>query len=312
MRGGRDTDGRFNGTWKSRMTKQAANVGPVVATLNLKGGVGKTTVSAHVFRMVWEKFRVPTLLIDFDPQFNLSQALFNRNRYDCIRKQNKTVMAVMEPPPETSLFKINTSNKPPPGPDDVSTPLWYMKKERHVDLRVLPGDFRLVKYSLMDDHRQLDEVGKRFLAFMDKCRQGGRITVLDCNPSSSFLTLYALRACTHLLVPVRPDRYSILGVELLDQFVRGVPTIAPKPKKLILLNGVPRQHYDRRMEDELRRHEDHGPATLIHRIHHSAKLQAKPDYTGFATDKPGPYKNLLKREIEAVAREIGEKLGLAP
>ena len=294
------------------MTRQAANVGPVVATLNLKGGVGKTTVSAHVFRMVWEKFHVPTLLIDFDPQFNLSQALFNRNRYDRIRKQNKTVMAVMEPPPETSLFRISTSSDPPPEPAAVSTRLGFMKKERHVDLRVLPGDFRLVKYSLMDDHRQLDAVGKRFLAFMDKCRQGGRITVLDCNPSSSFLTLCTLRACTHLLVPVRPDRYSILGVELLDQFVRGVPTIEPKPKKLILLNGVPRQHYDRRMEDELRRHEDHGPATLIHRIHHSAKLQAKPDYTGFATDKPGPYKNLLKHEIEAVAREIGEKLGLAP
>ena len=295
------------------MTKQAANVGPVVATLNLKGGVGKTTVSAHVFRMVWEEFRVPTLLIDFDPQFNLSQTLFKRGRYDRIRKQNKTVMAVMEPPPERrSLFRINTSSEPPPEPDDVSTQLWFMRNERHVDLRVLPGDFRLVKYSLMDDHRQLDAVGKRFLAFMDKCRQGGRITVLDCNPSSSFLTLCALRACTHLLVPVRPDRYSILGVELLDQFVRGMPTIEPKPKNLILLNGVPRQNYDRSIEDELRRHEDHGPATLIHRIHHSAKLLAKPDYTGFATDKPGPYKSVLKREINAVAREIGEKLGLAP
>ena len=297
---------------ESRMTKQATNVGPVVATLNLKGGVGKTTVSAHVFRMVWEKFRVPTLLIDFDPQFNLSQALFDRNHYDRIRKRNKTVMAVMEPPPEKSLFRINTSSEPPPEPDDVSTRLWFMRNERHVDLRVLPGDFRLVKYSLMDDRSQLGAVEKRFLAFMDKCRQGGRITVLDCNPSSSFLTLCALRACTHLLVPVRPDRYSILGVELLDQFVRGVPSIEPKLKKLILLNGVPRRHYDRRIEDELRRHENHGPATLIHRIHHSAKLQAKPDYTGFATDKPGPYKYVLKREIGAVAKEIGEKLGLAP
>lgn len=294
------------------MTKQAANVGPVVATLNLKGGVGKTTVSAHVFRMVWEKFRVPTLLIDFDPQFNLSQTLFDRGHYDRIRKRNKTVMAVMEPPPERSLFRINTSSEPPPEPDDVSTQLWVVRNERHVDLRVLPGNFHLVKYSLMDDRSQLDAVEKRFLAFMDKCRQGGRITVIDCNPSSSFLTLCALRACTHLLVPVRPDRYSILGVELLDQFVREVPTIEPKPKKLILLNGVPRRHYDHRIEDELRRHEDHGPATLIHRIHHSAKLQAKPDYTGFATDKPGSYKSVLRREIGAVAREIGEKLELAP
>ena len=295
-----------------QMAKQKTKLGPVVATLNLKGGVGKTTVSAHVFRVVWERFRTPTLLIDFDPQFNLSQTLFDRNRYDRVRKAERTIMAVMEPPPMKSLFTINTSSAPLPDPADVSTQLWYFRDEDHIDLRVLLGDFRLVKYSLMDDRSQLAAVERRFLTFIDKCRQGGRITVIDCNPSSSFLTLCALRACTHLLVPVRPDRYSILGVELLDQFLQKIPTIEPKPKKLILLNGVPRKHYDRSVEDELRSHDRLGPATLSSRLHHSAKLQARPEYIGFATDKPGPYRKLLKREIDAVAEEVYEALGLAP
>ena len=286
-------------------------MGPVVATLNLKGGVGKTTVSAHVFRLVWEKFRTPTLLIDFDPQFNLSQTLFDRAHYERMRKAEHTIMAVMEPPPMKSLFKINTSNGPPPDPNDVSTRLWRIPGKGHIDLRVLPGDFHLFKYSLMDDHNQLAAVESRFLAFIDKCRQGGRITVIDCNPSSSFLTLCALRASTHILVPVRPDRYSILGVELLDKFLDEVPTIEPKPKKLILLNGIPRRHYDRSVEDELRSHHSLGPATLSHRLHQSAKLQAKSDYTGFATDKPGPYRKVLKREIEAIADEVYKALGLA-
>lgn len=134
--------------------------------------------------------------------------------------------------------------------------------------------------------------------------------MIDCNPSSSFLTLCALRACTHLLVPVRPDRYSILGLELLDQFLKEIPSIEPKPKKLILLNGVPRQHYDRSVEDELRSHSLLGPETLTSRLHHSAKLIAKPDYAGFATDKSGSYKYVFKKEIELVAREIGTELGL--
>ena len=293
------------------MAKQRTKLGPVVATLNLKGGVGKTTVSAHVFRVVYAKFRTPTLLIDFDPQFNLSQTLFDRDVYDRKRKADRTIMAVMEPPPTTSLFTINTSSAPPPDPADVSTRLWYFPGDDHIDLRVLPGDFRLVKYSLMDDRSQLAAVERRFLAFIDKCRQGGRITVIDCNPSSSFLTLCALHACTHLLVPVRPDRYSILGVELLDQFLEEVPSIEPKPKKLILFNGVPRQNYDRSVEDELRSHDSLGPATLSSRLHHSAKLQAKPDYTGFATDKPGSYRRRLKGEIDAIADEVYEALGLA-
>lgn len=292
------------------MAKQQNELGPVVATLNLKGGVGKTTVSAHVFRMVWEIFRIPTLLIDFDPQFNLTQTLFDRARYEKAQTAEQTIMAVMEPsPPSQSLFNVNTSSSPPPEPVDVSTQLWFFTSQKHTDLRVLPGDFRLVKYSLMDDHSQLDKVEARFLAFINKCRQGGRVTVIDCNPSSSFLTLCALRACTHLLVPVRPDRYSILGVELLDQFLNKIPTVEPKPKKLILLNGVPRQHYDRAVEDELRSHPSFGPATLSQRLHQSAKLQAKPDYAGFATDKPGPYKNVLKTEIRAIAEEVGKMLG---
>ena len=295
---------------EGKVAKKGTKLGPVIASLNLKGGVGKTTVSAHVFRVVWSKFGIPTLLIDFDPQFNLSQTLFDRDEYDEVREAEHTIMAVMEPPPMQSLFRINTSNGPPPDPADVSIPLWEQRERKSIDLRILPGDFRLIKYSLMDDHKQLAVVERRFLAFIQKCRQDGRITVIDCNPSSSFLTLCALQACTHLLVPVRPDRYSILGVELLDQFLEKMLPSEPKPK-LILLNGVPRQGYDRSVEDELRSHSRLGPETLVSRLHQSKKLEAKPSYTGFATDKPGPYKNVLKQEIDAIADEIGRKLGLA-
>lgn len=57
-------------------------LGPVVAVLNMKGGVGKTTISANVFRRLYYKYRVGTLLIDLDPQYNLTQALFTRPNYD--------------------------------------------------------------------------------------------------------------------------------------------------------------------------------------------------------------------------------------
>ena len=297
------------------MAKQQNKLGPVIATLNLKGGVGKTTVSAHVFRVVWEIFRTPTLLIDFDPQFNLTQTLFSRADYEKAQEAERTIMTVMEPPPPSeSLFHVNTSSSPLPESAEVSIPLWYFEDKERADLRVLPGDFRLIKYSLIDDRAQLDKVKARFLSFINKCRAGGRITVIDCNPSSSFLTLCALRACTHVLIPVRPDRYSILGVELLDQLLSKDPTIEPKPEKLILLNGVPKQHHDhaaRAVEDELRSHPIFGPVTLSQRLHHSKKLLAKPNYAGFATDKPGPYKNVLKTEVRAIAEEVGKMLGIA-
>ena len=294
------------------MAKARDKLGPVVATLNLKGGVGKTTVTAHVFRVFWEEFRIPTLLVDFDPQFNLTQTLFGERHYERELEAERTIMAVMESPPSTSLFKINTSSDPPPDPMDISTRFWHMTANRDIDLRVIPGNFDLVKYSLMDDNRQLTKVQNRFLEFIKKCRQGGRITVIDCNPSSSFLTKCALWACTHLLVPVRPDRYSILGLTILERFIARIPSIGPVPKKMILLNGVPRQYYDRTIENELRSHPELGPATLKSRLHQSNLLLAKPGFTGFATDKGVPYKNRLKNEISSVASELAELLGVSP
>ncbi len=54
-------------------------MGTVVTVMNMKGGVGKTTVAMHLGG-VFARFRVQdrsrkVLLIDYDPQFNLSQSL---------------------------------------------------------------------------------------------------------------------------------------------------------------------------------------------------------------------------------------------
>ena len=117
------------------MAKQRPNLGPVIATLNLKGGVGKTTVSAHVFREFYRLFSVPTLLIDFDPQFNLSQTVFNRARYDMLREAGQTIMAAMEALPSPSLFRITESAGPPPNPEAISTQLKYIIGHTHVNLQ---------------------------------------------------------------------------------------------------------------------------------------------------------------------------------
>ena len=41
--------------------------GIVVSVLNMKGGVGKTTISAHVMRVLYHRHRLKTLLLDLDP-----------------------------------------------------------------------------------------------------------------------------------------------------------------------------------------------------------------------------------------------------
>ena len=215
---------------------------PVVAVLNMKGGVGKTTISAHLLRVLFERKKAKTLLIDLDPQFNLTQALFTKAKYDSLRKKNQTIQSVMEPLGNVSLFQINTSSAPIPAVSELAFTFFHFKNTSPlITLDIVPGDFRLVKYSLMADQSKLDFVKKRYISFIDSCKQDYRVICIDCNPSSSFLTLCALQVCTHILVPVRPDRYSILGLEMLSEFVDSMPVISPKPQFIVVLNGTPRK-----------------------------------------------------------------------
>ena len=284
---------------------------PVVAVINMKGGVGKTTISAHLFRLIFQKLRVGTLILDLDPQFNLTQTLFKRRTYDGYKAAGQTILSAMEPPPPAGMFEIRASSSPPPPVSDIGVGLWYFPKSDPVqELVVVPGDFHLVKYSLMDDNRKLTSVRKRFLKFVNNARKQFKVVCIDCNPSSSFLTLCALHACNYILVPVRPDKYSILGLELLSDFVDGVISISPKPKIIVVLNGVPRSGYSITVERELRSHPVFGSLTLANRIYRSNILAANPDYTGFATDKMVPYRRLLKNELSMVVDELAERIGL--
>jgi chromosome partitioning protein len=292
-------------------TKPKSKPAPVVAVLNMKGGVGKTTISAHVMRVLYLALMKKTLLIDFDPQFNLTQTVVPQTQYEKLKQANQTILSVMEPAPVTSLFSVTESNLPPPSVADVSIQM----KRTHggtAELRLVPGDFGLVKYSLIDDTKALAPIRTRFKQFVAQAQAEMDLVCIDCNPSSSFMTICALQVATHVLVPVRPDRFSVLGLELLDKFISGLPTLKTKPKLLVLLNGIPRTNYDPTVENSLRSHPEFGSKTLVNPLYHSSILAANPSYTGFATDKPVPNRHRVSANVGALARELGKELGLTP
>jgi len=277
----------------------------------MKGGVGKTTISAHVMRVLYRTLLKRTLLIDFDPQFNLTQTVVPESAYEKYKQENRTILSVMEPPPRVSLFTVTKNLPPPPALADVSITLKKLNNDP-AELLLVPGDFGLVKYSLIDDAKSLAPVKDRFLAFVANARAAMDLVCIDCNPSSSFMTLCALEAATHLLIPVRPDRYSMLGLKLLDAFVSDLPTLKQKPKQLIVLNGIPKSNYNPAVENILRSDPDFGLRTLSTPLYQSSLLAANPSYTGFASDKPVPHRLRVTANLEALAKEIGKELGISP
>lgn len=279
---------------------------PVLSVLNMKGGVGKTTVSAHVMRVLYHRWQKRILLVDLDAQFNLTQTIVRQDEYDTLLEEGKSIVATFEPTPSNDFFQIKKSDQPPPLPSAIRKRIRRLGRNDESHLDLIPGSFELMKYSLIDDANQLKAAASYFARFISQAREHYDLIVLDCNPSSSFVTKCALENSTHVISPVRPDKYSILGVGMVDKLFKH---LGVEVEHLVIFNGVRRNGPRSAVETELRTHSTFGPKTLIGRLVTSNLLAADPSYTGFATDKRRPYSHSLRREIEAISDEVAQKLG---
>ncbi len=284
-------------------SKKGQSNTPIVSVLNMKGGVGKTTVAANLFYEISHEIDKPTLFLDLDAQFNLTQLLLTATFYDKVQKDGRTIFHVFQHDVPASVFAVSDQyhlNLRPLSSYLVSFP--------NSKIQMLPGDFKLAMLSLRNP-RDLVIPRKRFKAFIEEAKDVFGLIVIDCNPSTSFLTQCALEVSSHLLIPVRPDKFSLRGVEMVHQYV--VSYLGPDwpLDKKILVNEAAAEDRDEPALVELRSSK-YGINVLSNELKFSKILRAKTDYTGFATKKGGPWSGNLGRHIKTIATEYSGLLGL--
>ena len=183
----------------------------VITFINMKGGVGKTTLCIGIGEYLATYCKKKILFIDLDPQFNTTQSLINEfdledeymNEYSS-GDNNKTVMKLFQSQ-LTLAKKVDI-----PTPDDV-----LVKLNDNMDL--LPGTINLILVESDKDGTKARKV-KRFIN-ENKLRDNYDFIFIDCPPTISVYTDAALIASDFYLVPNRIDRYSILGIKLLKQVI---------------------------------------------------------------------------------------------
>ena len=277
---------------------------PVLSVLNMKGGVGKTTVSAHVMRVLYHRMEKRVLLMDMDAQFNLTQSVMTQSAYDALSDVN-TIRSCFEPLPSLDFFQIRQSDQAPPLASEIGRTLRKIRKGKTARIDLIPGSFDIMKYSLIDDPSQLAFASTYLKRFISQARNEYDLIVLDCNPSTSFLVKCALENSTHVLSPVKPDKFSVLGVGMVDKLFGHLNLDLTH---MILVNGVSRTGGMSEVEMQLRAHSKFGPRVLRNNLVTSKHLSADPSYTGFATDKGGPYSSVLRHEIWNIVQEISTHL----
>lgn len=189
----------------------------VVSFINMKGGVGKTTLAVNVAYSLayWHGLKV--LLVDIDPQFNASTYLMSTEAY---------LSHIKDDSEKATTFHIFESKRPPtPSIVDGSAktdskirlPLSaYVHSVYHGDgkLDLIPSTLSLME---LETSRRGTE--QRLQNFLKEKAAGYDYVLLDCPPTISIYTQAAILASDKYLVPLKPDPLSTIGLPLLEKWL---------------------------------------------------------------------------------------------
>ena len=185
--------------------------GKVVSLINMKGGVGKTTLAVG---LAWELAQnYDVLLVDVDPQFNATQWLVDDREYlKWLKSESKRTAFDIYMPQEVSGgiggFKKKKSTRRETTIDNTVMQVSH----GGTTLDIIPSNLELIALDAAPRGTE-----NRLKIFLDPVRSKYEYIIIDCPPTASLFSLSAHIASDAYLVPIKPDPLSVLGLPLLER-----------------------------------------------------------------------------------------------
>ncbi|EOS8080009.1 AAA family ATPase, partial [Enterococcus hirae] len=202
--------------------------GKVISVINMKGGVGKTTLTKEIGIHLSEVKNKKVLLIDVDPQLNLTQSLFRifgfaqsreiaeeiemENNDQEIEDDKKSKILTISSASIERIFSATSSS-----PATIESVVQNLRE----NLDLVPGELG-IEFSLRNLNSGKLENGIFDFIRKNQLRESYDYIIIDCPPTYSSYTVAALKPSDFYLVPVKPEAYSILGLDMLLNVVDSV------------------------------------------------------------------------------------------
>ena len=251
-------------------------MGKIIAVVNQKGGVGKTTTAVNLTAALHD-LGLKVLLCDFDPQANATSGMGLDKR-----KLKHTVYDVVIEQCEAEKAVVST---------------------KYGDVLPASADLAGASVELINEPAREHKLG----AVLNQLRENYDLIFIDCPPSLEMLTLNGLCAADGILVPVQCEYYALEGLSDLMGTLRTVKRkINPKLEifgvVLTMFDG--RTNFSTQVAQEVRRHFPGKVLSAV--VPRNIRLAEAPSH-GIPVTHYDKFSRGAKA-YKAMAEEIKEKL----
>jgi chromosome partitioning protein len=196
-------------------------MGLIIATINMKGGVGKTTLSVNLATCLAKFHQKRVLVVDLDTQISATLSLVSPQDFARIRREKMTIsylVAKSLKPNHRYKFTISdTITKSVAGVNgldllsgdiDIYDEYWVSEKLHQEAILGSKSDF-------MDIWNGFE--GALMRDILEPIANEYDFIILDCAPSYNLLTRSGIMASNYYIMPARPEPLSLVGMQLLER-----------------------------------------------------------------------------------------------
>lgn len=204
-------------------------MGYIVATANMKGGVGKTTLTVNIATCLAKVHRKKVLVIDLDTQISATLSMISPAEFAKFRKEKRTLRQLISQSITNFGVQITESGQKVFRVQDVVIPnvcqvqgLDLIAGDMDVYDEFLVSEMLYNRALLFEERLSFEQVWSKFERTLIKdiltpALKTYDFIILDCAPGYNLLTRSSLIACDFYLLPARPEPLSVIGIQLLER-----------------------------------------------------------------------------------------------